>query len=125
MPGAGRREAVAADAALAAALLAVDPFALGGVRLRCLPGPVRDGWLAQLAALLPRGAPWRKIPPGVGDERLLGGLDLAATLRAGRPVAGRGLLVEADGGMLLLIMAERIPARSAMPRSPCWGAAWT
>jgi len=113
MPGAGRREAVAADAALAAALLAVDPFALGGVRLRCLPGPVRDGWLAQLAALLPHGAPWRKIPPGVGDERLLGGLDLAATLRAGRPVAGRGLLVEADGGMLLLIMAERMPARSA------------
>jgi magnesium chelatase subunit D len=44
----------------------------------------------------------------VGDERLLGGLDLAATLSAGRPVARAGLLAEADGGVLILAMAERI-----------------
>jgi magnesium chelatase subunit D len=55
----------------------------------------------------------RRIPLHVGDGRLLGGLDLAATLRAGRPVADRGLLAEADGGVLLLAMAERLPAATA------------
>jgi magnesium chelatase subunit D len=45
----------------------------------------------------------------VSDGRLLGGLDLAATLRSGRPVAERGLLSEADGGVVRLAMAERIP----------------
>jgi hypothetical protein len=32
------------------------------------------------------------MPLHIGDERLLGGLDLTATLQAGRPVAQRGLL---------------------------------
>ena len=43
-------------------------------------------------------------------DRLLGGLDLAATLRAGRPMPQRGLLAEADGGVLVLAMAERLAA---------------
>jgi magnesium chelatase subunit D len=53
------------------------------------------------------------VPLHAGDERLLGGLDLAATLNAGRPVAERGLIAEADGGLLLLPMAERITAGAA------------
>ena len=44
---------------------------------------------------------------------MLGGLDLAATLRARRPVADRGLLVEASGGIVLLAMAERVSATTA------------
>ena len=44
---------------------------------------------------------------------MLGGLDLAATLRAGRPVAERGLLAEADGGIVVVAMAERLPAGTA------------
>ncbi len=101
------------DAALAAAVFAVAPAALGGVLLRCGAGPVRDRWMELLAARLPEGTPLRRMPHGIGDERLLGGLDLAATLRSGRPVAQRGLLAEADGGVLLLPMAERIPAGTA------------
>ncbi len=97
----------------AAALLAVDPFALGGVRLRAAPGPARDAWLALLAELLPPGTPQRRVPLGAGDARLLGGLDLAATLRAGRPVEERGLLAAADGGVLVLAMAERIAPMAA------------
>ncbi len=96
------------EAALAAALFAVDPVATGGVALRARPGPVREQWLADLHALLPAGMPRRKIPLHVADGRLLGGLDLPATLRAGRPVAERGLLAEADGGMVELAMAERV-----------------
>jgi magnesium chelatase subunit D len=96
-----------ADAMLAAALFAVDPHGSGGVSLRAPAGPVRDRWLAALSAMLPDGTPQRRLPPGTPDSRLLGGLDLAATLRAGRPVAERGLLAATDGGIVVLSMAER------------------
>lgn len=101
------------DAALAAALLAIDPDGLGGAVLRCAPGPTRDAWLALLHGLLPAGVPWRRVPAQIADDRLLGGLDLAATLRTGRPVVARGLLCEADGGAAVLAMAERLPAAAA------------
>jgi magnesium chelatase subunit D len=97
-----------ADALSAAALLAVDPVGLGGIALRARAGPVRERWLAHLRELLPAAMPLRRVPLHIGDERLLGGLDLAATLRAGRPVAQSGLLTQADGGLLLLAMAERL-----------------
>lgn len=100
-------------ALLPAALCALDPAGCGGVRLRAQTGPARDAWLAQLRALLPPGTPLRRIPLDAPDARLLGGLDLAATLRAGRPVAERGLLVEAHGGVVLLAMAERISSAAA------------
>jgi magnesium chelatase subunit D len=57
--------------------------------------------------------PWRRMPPGITEGRLIGGLDLAATLVAGRPVAERGLLAEADGGVLVVPMAERLGASTA------------
>ncbi len=95
------------DAGLAAALLAVDPRGLGGLVLRARHGPARDRWLADLAALLPEDTPLRRLPPTADDARLLGGLDLTATLASGRPLAARGLLADADGGLLLLPMAER------------------
>ena len=100
-------------AALAGALLAVDPVGLGGARLHAQAGPVRDAWLAQLRERLPPGTPMRRVPFNVTDGRLLGGLDLTATLRAGRPVAERGLLVEAHGGFVLLAMAERMAPGTA------------
>jgi magnesium chelatase subunit D len=53
------------------------------------------------------------VPLHVTDERLLGGLDLAATLQAGRPVVARGILAEADAGVVVLAMAERLEARAA------------
>ncbi len=92
----------------ALALFAVDPHGLGGVLLRARAGPVRDRWLHGLREALPASAPVRRIPLQIGDGRLLGGLDLAATLNAGRPVAERGLLAEVDGGVALVAMAERI-----------------
>lgn len=105
--------AAAISNALAAALFAVDPPGLGGVVLRAGSGPVRDAWLARLKALLPADAPWRRVPLHINDDRLLGGLDLSATLQAGRPIAQRGLLAEADGGVVLLAMAERLSASTA------------
>ncbi|MFZ4684529.1 MAG: magnesium chelatase subunit D [Hyphomonadaceae bacterium] len=99
-----------ADALAAAGLLAVDPAGLGGAIIRGFPGPARDAWLDVLKAVLPADAPMRRAPSHIDDERLLGGLDLSATLAASRPVASRGLLSESDGGAVILSMAERCSA---------------
>jgi magnesium chelatase subunit D len=96
-----------ANAAHAAALFAVDIIGTGGVSLRGRPGPVRDSWLALLRELLPDSSPLRRCPHNVSDDRLLGGLDLSATLQAGRPIMERGLLAQADQGVIVLTMAER------------------
>jgi magnesium chelatase subunit D len=101
------------DACTAAAILAVDPMGVGGISLRSAPGPVRDQWLRQLGRFLPLDAPLRRIPLHVTDGRLLGGLDLAATMQCGRPIAERGLLASADGGVVVLAMAERVTSAVA------------
>jgi magnesium chelatase subunit D len=111
--------ASAGDAlALAAALLAVDPAGLGGARLMGPAGAVRDAWLDTLRALLPEAAPWRRLPQHAGEDRLVGGLDLQATLASGRPVLQQGLLAAADGGIVVAAMAERLaPATAAQVAS--------
>lgn len=100
------------QAVQAAVLFAIDPAAAGGVRLRAPAGPVRDLWLSLLRALL-GGANQRRMPFSITDERLLGGLDLPATLASGQPVLQQGLLVEVDGSVLLLATAERLPPGTA------------
>jgi magnesium chelatase subunit D len=101
------------DALLAASFFAIDPVGIGGIAVRSSPDPLRDRWLSVLGGMLPKGTPQRRLPPSIADSRLLGGLDLAATLRAGRPLAERGLLVEADGGVIVVAMAERLSQRTA------------
>ncbi len=96
----------------AALLCAVDPGGLGAVLTRATHGGARD-WLQFLREALPEGTPWRRLPSQVPDSRLLGGIDLGATLAAGRPIAERGLLAEADGGMLIIPQAERLGAETA------------
>lgn len=98
------------DAITAAALVALDPAGLGGLRIRGAAAAAGFSLLDHFRTLLPEGAPVRRIPAGIADDRLLGGLDLAATLSAGRPVHQRGLLAEAHGGLLVSAGAERMPA---------------
>ncbi len=99
-------------AVLAAALLCIDPPRLGGVAVRARAGAVRECWIKLVEQLLPPGSPMRRVPLHIADGRLLGGLDLAATLTAGRPVSERGLLSEADGGVIVLQSAERLDSSS-------------
>ncbi|MBA4040354.1 MAG: magnesium chelatase [Sphingobium sp.] len=94
-----------ADALIAARLCAVDPM-LGGIMLR--RGAGGDRVIAALRAALPPDAPIKRLPVHIDDERLYGGLDLGATLAAGRPVGRAGLLAEADGGAVIVPMAERL-----------------
>lgn len=85
-------------------LLAIEPGGLGGLWLRARSGPVRERFVAALAALpLPR----RKIHPQIADEQLFGGVDLSATLGAGRVVWQEGVL--SRPAALVLPMAERCP----------------
>ena len=102
------------DAATAARLFAVDPVGTGGVLVRSRAGPVRERWLTMLRAAVPISQPLKRLPLHIADGRLLGGLDLNATLLAGRPVAERWLLAEADGAVLVVAMAERLPSGTAV-----------
>jgi magnesium chelatase subunit D len=101
--------------ALALGLLATAPHSLGAVRLRASGNPeARDRWLARLREALPPATPWLRAPASADDDRLFGGLDVAATLAQGKPVHQAGLLRAAQGGVLLLPLAERMrPERAA------------
>jgi len=121
-------------AQLAAALLSMDPAGFGGALVRTSRYDAVERWLADLRAMLPPEAPITRLPLGIPDDRLLGGLDLAMTLAQGRPVAERGLLARTDGGVLILPCAERasgalisrltevLDTRIAVPRGHAVGA---
>lgn len=100
------------DARLAMALLAVNPSGLGGVSFRGRGGPARDQLIHTLCSFLPDRRLLR-LPPHIGEDRLAGSLDVAETLRTGRPVHDRGLLAGAAGATLLLTSAERLPPGKA------------
>ncbi len=92
------------------AVIAARPSGIGGVLVRARPGPIRDRWADALAGV----ARVRRLPASADVVALDGGLDLAATLAAGRPVRTPGLLAETAGGVLLVPMAERLaPALAA------------
>ncbi|MEL7536711.1 MAG: magnesium chelatase subunit D [Pseudomonadota bacterium] len=94
------------DAVAAASLVAVAAHDLGGLVLAGLGGPGRDSIARFLEAELADGQAIR-VPPGVAPDALLGGLDLAATLAAGRPILQPGLLSRANAGLVVVPMAER------------------
>ncbi|MBU2487019.1 MAG: magnesium chelatase ATPase subunit D [Alphaproteobacteria bacterium] len=106
-----------ADALLSAQILVVGAGLIGGIRLRAGTGPVRDCWLETVHALFNagygRGLPWIRVPASSAAGRLTGGIDIAATLAAGRPVHENGILARADGGFIVLGMAERLADASA------------
>ncbi len=103
------------DALMAASLLAVDPEGLAGVHVRARAGAVRDRWLEVATGLVRSGAPVRRMSAGIPLSRLVGGLDIGRTVDRGRPVVELGVLAAADGGMLVVSMAERLdPAAAAV-----------
>ncbi|WP_017664700.1 magnesium chelatase subunit D [Porphyrobacter sp. AAP82] len=93
------------DAVLAAQLFVLAPATFKGLTLRG-HSPAREALVAALAEAMPL----RRLPGHVDDERLLGGIDLAASLSAGQPVRQTGLIEEARGGALVAGMAERMDA---------------
>lgn len=96
------------EAVLAARLFLLAPRLFGGMVLRG-SSPAREA----LVAALGEHIALRRMPGHVDDERLLGGIDLAASLAAGAPVRQSGLIEEASGGALITGMAERMDASTA------------
>jgi len=90
------------EAALACALLALDPTGLKGAVLK---GDAA-AFLSALKQL--SGRTCHRVPPHIGIDRLAGAIDVAATLTSGAPVHDHGLLAEARG-LLFLTSAERLP----------------
>src|SRR6202046_3290049 len=81
-----------------AVLLAAVDWRLG-VLLRGDKGAGKTTAARALAELLPSPSPFINLPMGVTEDRLLGGINLSATLK-GEPSLRPGLLSEADGGVL-------------------------
>jgi magnesium chelatase subunit D len=96
------------DGAWVAALLALDGRRLGGA---IIDQDHANDWLAGFRTLLGPDTAIRDIPASVSDERLLGSIDIAATLAAGSPVHDAGLL--AQQGTFILRGAERITTERA------------
>ena len=92
-------------AQLALLLLQVDPHGLGGVWLKSGYSPARQTWLAQLQAL---GLPVMRMPHHIDQERMLGGIDLSVTLAQGRVVEQIGLLAQANEGIVVVPMSEKL-----------------
>ncbi len=88
-------------ACLALKLLLIDPVGLGGISLRARAGPVRDRFLDYLN----QSTPTVRIHPSMPSEALFGGMDVAATLEAGRIINSSGLLRE--NVCPVMAMAER------------------
>ena len=88
------------EARLALLLCAVNPR-IGGVILSGEKGTAKSTVVRGLVELLP-GHVMRTLALGTTEDRLVGGLDLEATLVAGRPVLQPGLLSEVDGGVLYI-----------------------
>ncbi|MBS1912040.1 MAG: magnesium chelatase ATPase subunit D [Bacteroidetes bacterium] len=83
----------------------VDPALRGAL----LSGPVGTGKSELMRSFgrfvqhhVDPDAPFVQVPSGVTDDRLLGGLDLDTSLASGERRERRGLLAEADGGMLFV-----------------------
>jgi magnesium chelatase subunit D len=102
--------------ALSALLLAVDPSGLGGVVFDHPLHEYARTYALLVQGCLPSGAPMRRVPSSVTADRLYGGVDLASTLSTGKLVAEKGVLAGADGGVLVVPMAERlgVAARTAL-----------
>ena len=96
-----------------AQLITLAPHLFGGVIVHARSGPVRERWLQtleQLASHHGLATPIRKIPSGISDENLLGGLDIEATIISGKPIFRAGLLSQCDQSLVILPMAERLEA---------------
>lgn len=96
----------------AAQILAVGGSTIGGLWLTARASGVRDHFLALLRTLTPSGRSVR-LPPGTNAAALSGHLDIARSLAESRLVWESGILAAADGGMLVIPMAERLEPSAA------------
>lgn len=100
--------AARARAAAALAVFAVVGDRIGGIVLRDTSAGAQE-WIGAVRGLLPPAMRVLRLPASATDDRIFGGLDLAATIATGSPVAERGVLADAHGGVVVIPLIERMP----------------
>ncbi len=80
-------------------LLAVDP-SLGGVVIPAAVGSGKSTLARAFADILPEGTPFVELPLNITEDRLIGGVDLEATLLKGERIVQHGVLSKAHEGVL-------------------------
>ncbi len=100
--------AARARSAAALVVFAVAGAHIGGIVLRDSSAGAQQ-WIAALRRLLPESMRVRRLPSSATDDRIFGGLDLAATIASGIPVAERGVVADAHGGVVVIPLIERMP----------------
>ena len=100
--------AVRARAAAALCVVAIAGHRIGGIVLRDSSAGAQQ-WIAALRARLPADVRVCRLPSSATDDRIFGGLDLAATIALGSPVAERGVVADAHGGVVIVPLIERMP----------------
>ncbi|MEO1556138.1 MAG: magnesium chelatase subunit D [Pseudomonadota bacterium] len=95
------------NAALALKLLEIDPVGLGGVVVRMRASPARDMLLNEFKPPFAL----RKLPVGISDEQLFGGIDLSATLSTSHVIETKGFFSQPC--IAVVPMAERCPTSLA------------
>lgn len=80
-------------------LLAVDSE-LGGVVIPSAVGSGKSTLARAFSGILPETTPFVELPLNVTEDRLIGGVDLEATLATGSRVVQHGVLSRAHGGVL-------------------------
>ena len=100
--------AARARSAAALCVLAVAGHRIGGIVLRDSSAGAQQ-WIAALRERLPSDVRVFRLPSSATDDRIFGGLDLAATIATGSPVPERGVLADADGGIVVIPLIERMP----------------
>lgn len=101
-------DAARARAAAALCVLAVAGHRIGGIVLRDSAAGAQQ-WITALRVRLPQEMRVVRLPSSATDDRIFGGLDLAATIALGVPVAERGVLADAHNGVVIIPLIERMP----------------
>lgn len=104
-------------------LLAVNPL-LSGVIIAARAGSGKSTLARAFAALLPDSTPFVELPLNVTEDRLLGGVDLEATLVAGRPILQPGLLARAHAGVLYVDNLNLLERATAAHVAEALSAGW-
>lgn len=99
------------DALTAAQVMAVGGADIGGLWLTARAGGIRDLYLDHVRTIMP--GPFVRLPPGASAGTLCGRLDIAETTARERIVWAPGMLAAADGGVLVIPMAERLEPSAA------------
>jgi magnesium chelatase subunit D len=98
---------------LSLSLLATDPL-LHGLLVSGGRGSGKTLLARAARPLFPAGAPFVEVPPTVTLDRLSGGTDWVGALAGGKPRVWKGLIEEAEGGVLFSDHANLLPTAIAV-----------